>query len=163
MEPTIGHGAELNVLAYGDASPQRNDVIVFLSPTNIERMFVKRIIAIPGDKIEIIPNGDVLVNGDVVEEPHAQGTTTCREHTEARSYASLRGTVDSASNENLGLEPSPGPSPPLAPGESPCNRTLPSGAYFVMGDNRQNSSDSRQGWLVPEGNIIGYLEGPAGR
>jgi signal peptidase I len=116
-------------------SPGRGDVIVFQSPRDaergVERDFVKRIIGVPGDRISITPEGNqVLVNGQPIEEPYIQGSTRC--------------------NSNCG----PWEVPPANTAESTtvCGS---SACYFVMGDNRQNSSDSRQGWLVPEENIIG--------
>ncbi len=103
------------------ATPSRGDVIVFRSPTstpNFNRDFIKRIIGVPGDTVEIDRDaGTVRLNGGVIEESYIKGETTC---------------------------------------SSSCGPwAVPEGAYFVMGDNRQNSSDSRQGWFVPEENIIG--------
>jgi len=99
-------------------SPARGDVIVFRSPTNIDRDFIKRIIGVPGDVVEIDPEtSSVRVNGQVLDEAYIRGETTCR---------------------------------------SSCGPwVVPERSYFVMGDNRNNSSDSRQGWFVPEENIIG--------
>jgi signal peptidase I len=99
-------------------TPSRGDVVVFRSPTNVNRDFIKRIIGVPGDTVQIDRDaGRVRLNGEVIEESYIQGKTTC---------------------------------------SSSCGPwVVPEGAYFVMGDNRQNSSDSRQGWFVPEGNIIG--------
>ncbi len=99
-------------------TPNRGDVIVFRAPTNLSRDFIKRIIGVPGDTVEIDRDaGKVKLNGEFIEESYIQGKTTC---------------------------------------SSSCGPwVVPERAYFVMGDNRQNSSDSRQGWLVPEGNIIG--------
>jgi signal peptidase I len=99
-------------------TPSRGDIIVFRAPTNTERDFIKRVIGVPGDIVEIEPNtGRVLLNGEAINEPYIAGNTTC---------------------------------------QSSCGPwTVPEGAYFVMGDNRRNSSDSRQGWFVPEENIIG--------
>ena len=99
-------------------SPDRGDVIVFRSPRNVDRDFIKRIIGVPGDTVTIDRDtGAVMVNGEILDEPYIRGKTTC-----------------------LG---SCGP------------WVVPERAYFVMGDNRQNSSDSRQGWFAPEENIIG--------
>ena len=99
-------------------TPNRGDVIVFRAPTNLSRDFIKRIIGVPGDTVEIDRDaGKVKLNGEFIEESYIQGKTTC---------------------------------------SSSCGPwVVPERAYFVMGDNRQNSSDSRQGWFVPEGNIIG--------
>ena len=99
-------------------SPSRGDVVVFRSPTNIKRDFIKRIIGLPGDVVEIDGEaGAVKLNGKVLDEPYVLGGTSCQR--------------------------SCGP------------WVVPERAYFVMGDNRQNSSDSRQGWFAPEENIIG--------
>ena len=100
------------------AAPGRGDVIVFRSPTQPNRNFIKRIIAVPGDSIQIFPrDGIVTINGKFIEESYIEGKTPC-----LRSCVPLR---------------------------------VPEGHYFVMGDNRQDSGDSRQGWFVPEENIIG--------
>ncbi len=100
------------------SSPGRGDVVVFRSPTNVNRDFIKRIIGVHGDVVEIDPaGGGVIVNGQKIEERYVRGDTRC---------------------------------------SSSCGPwVVPEDAYFVMGDNRQNSSDSRQGWFVPEENIIG--------
>ena len=161
MEPTFLSLTDLEVIDYGDASPQNGDVIVFYSPINISRNFIKRIIAIPGDKVEFNADGEVLVNGEVIKEPYVQGATTCAEHPrQLESSPAAEVPLDSLSAGDPELEPAPQGSPPLAPGDSLCNRTVSDGAYFVMGDNRQNSADSRHGWLVPGENIIGWVEEP---
>jgi len=102
------------------SSPARGDVIVFRSPTSpgFERDFIKRIIGVPGDVVEIDrETGVVRVNEQMINEPYIRGKTNC---------------------------------------SSSCGPwVVPERSYFVMGDNRNNSSDSRQGWFAPEGNIIG--------
>lgn len=111
-------------------APARGDVVVFRSPTSTGRDFIKRLIGVPGDVVEVTPDNRVIVNGHELDEPYVQGGTNCNsnvctwfipERDSPESYAEC--------------------------GSAAC--------YFVMGDNRQNSSDSRQGWLVPEENIIG--------
>jgi signal peptidase I len=111
-------------------APQRGDVIVFRAPTNPDRDFIKRIIGLPGDTVEIDENThEVKVNGEVLDEPYINNATSCNS-TCMREVPEL-GSPEAF--EDCGSE----------------------ACYFVMGDNRSNSSDSRQGWLVPEENIVG--------
>lgn len=111
-------------------TPSRGDVIVFRAPTDTSRDFIKRVMGLPGDTIELDRDaGQVRVNGELLDEPYIQGRTTCG--TECVFVIPER---DSRAAK-------------AECGSNAC--------YFVMGDNRQNSSDSRQGWLVPEENIIG--------
>lgn len=94
--------------------PKRGDVVVFRYPRDPNRDFIKRIIGIPGDTVQI-DQGMVSVNGVLLDEPYINEGST------------------------FSLEP----------------RTVPPNSYFVMGDNRPNSSDSRNWGFVPEENIIG--------
>ncbi|MBI3964278.1 MAG: signal peptidase I [Chloroflexi bacterium] len=96
-------------------SPQRGDVIVFRFPRDTTRDFIKRVIGIPGDSVEIRDNR-VYVNGQPLQEPYTK---------EAIAYS---------------------PQPVV---------TVPSGHFYVLGDNRNNSSDSHSWGVVPEENIIG--------
>jgi signal peptidase I len=110
--------------------PGRGDVIVFRAPTSPNRDFIKRIIGVPGDTIEITAQDEVILNGEVLDEPYTQGVTKC---------ISLC--------ETFTIPEEGSPQARAECGSDAC--------YFVMGDNRQSSSDSRQRWLVPEENIIG--------
>jgi len=114
------HSQEGDVL-YLFGAPHRGDVIVFRSPTPPYRYFIKRIIGLPGDTVQIDPTtGRVYVNGRPLEEPYVRGKTRC------------------------------------GPGPRGCGPwTVPPGHYFVLGDNRENSTDSRFFGFVPEGNIVG--------
>ena len=94
--------------------PQRGDIIVFRSPGQSDKDFIKRVIALPGETVRIA-NGQVFVNGKRIDEP----------------YVKHRATYD--------LD----------------QKTVPPGSYFVLGDNRPNSSDSHLGWFVPANNVIG--------
>ena len=111
-------------------SPGRGDVIVFRAPTSPERDFIKRIIGLPGDKVEIDQtSGQVSVNGTPLKETYILGTTSCSQSCDWEvPQANTQDSRDQC-------------------GSNDC--------YFVLGDNRQNSSDSRQGWLVPKENIVG--------
>jgi signal peptidase I len=126
MEPTILIGDHLiaNKMAYGlrapgtswvfaPHGPKRGDVIVFLYPLDRTRMFVKRVIGLPGEQIEMLDR-TVRVDGRPLEEPYAH-------------YLDLPDR----------LRPAYGP------------ERVPEGHLFVLGDNRDNSSDSRTWGSIP--------------
>jgi signal peptidase I len=95
--------------------PDRGDVVVFESLSRSDRDFIKRIIGLPGDEVEI-HDGLVYINDEPLDEPYIRGTTTC---------------------------------------SGKCSWVVPEDHYFVLGDNRNNSSDSRTIGPIPEKNIIG--------
>jgi signal peptidase I len=94
--------------------PQRGDIIVFRYPLDPSRDFIKRVIGVPGDIVEI-RSGAVYLNG----QPMVEGYTADR------------------------------------PAYSKAAERVPPREYYVLGDNRNNSSDSHNWGLVPEENIIG--------
>lgn len=104
MRPTLVNSERLvvNKFIYRFKQPERGEILVFKYPRDQSRDFIKRVIAIPGDTIEV-KEGRVFVNGQLL-------------------------------NENYILERTRG-SYPLS--------TVPEGHIFVMGDNRNNSEDSR--------------------
>ena len=106
------NGPERSMFAFHP--PERREVVIFHFPGDPTRDFVKRVIGIPGDTIEI-RRGDVYRNGEYVEEPFITNPST-------RSY-----------------------DPVFVQG----------GHYYVLGDNRRSSNDSRDWGLVPEQNLIG--------
>jgi signal peptidase I len=111
-------------------APDRGDVIVFRAPLTPNRDFIKRIVGLPGDTVEIQETtGGVTVNGQPLTETYIQGTTGCTQ--------TCTWTVPKAGS---------------AEAQQQCGSDR---CYFVLGDNRQNTSDSRQGWLVPKENIVG--------
>ncbi|MCU0238084.1 MAG: signal peptidase I [Pyrinomonadaceae bacterium] len=95
---------------------ERGDIVVFWYPNDPDKSYVKRVIGLPGDNIEI-RNGKVLINGNELQENYLDSTYN-------QSGANLSKTVEKHH-------------------------------YFVMGDNRDNSSDSRTWGLVPEKYIYG--------
>ncbi len=103
-------------------TPQRGDVVVFIYPMDPDKDYIKRIIGLPGDRIQII-NKKLLVNGKPLETPQAH-------------Y-----------DDSLLIPP------PHGPAESPRDNfgpvTVPPDKYFVMGDNRDHSYDSRFWGFVP--------------
>jgi len=100
---------------------QRGDVIVFRSPQDPKRRFVKRVIGLPGDRIAI-KGGIVHVNGQPVDEPYV--------------YENDRGL---RSREKL------------------LTAVVPERSYYVLGDHRNVSSDSRNWKSVPRDAIIGKV------
>ncbi len=125
MEPglTAGEYVLVNSVAYLFGGPQRGDVIVFHPPSNPSVAYVKRVIGIPGDRIDISLNA-VYVDGVKLNEPYIY---------------------------------------PLPPGVDENNSVLTNirlgpGQYFVLGDHRQDSDDSRDFGSVPRANIIGKAE-----
>ena len=123
MELTLEQNDRVLVskLDYRFGVPQRGDIIVFNPPTDSTIPYVKRVIAVGGETIDL-RDGKVYVNGKLIEyaETRAQPTT-----------------------------------PQAATIKYPF--TVPLGTIFVLGDNRQSSSDSRTFGAVPVVNIIGKV------
>ena len=77
MDTTFNNGEYIltNKLAYKFGQPAIGEIVVFQSPENQDIDFIKRIIAIEGDRI-MVQNGDVTVNGTIIPEPYAQTPTS---------------------------------------------------------------------------------------
>ncbi|EGV52436.1 signal peptidase I [endosymbiont of Riftia pachyptila (vent Ph05)] len=133
--------------------PQRGDVAVFRYPKQPWIDYIKRIVAVPGDTIHY--RGKVLyINGKPMQQTPVgiyNGTGGG-----ARISGYLRAVEDLNGVEHeILMHPM---APDLAMGCNVLSRgpfTIPEGHYFVMGDNRDNSNDSRCWGLVPEENLIG--------
>jgi signal peptidase I len=154
MENTllVGDYLLVNKLCYGGGFADhvmpyrrihRGDIIVFHYPVNPAQHFVKRVIGVPGDRVRMI-NKQVFVNGVPLKEPYAHFTQPAN---------------------NLFRDSFPRFD--VAAGETPewwvemrklvedGQLIVPQGNYFVMGDNRDDSYDSRYWGFVPRANIIG--------
>ncbi|MFZ1917106.1 MAG: signal peptidase I [Terriglobales bacterium] len=123
---------------------RRGDVIVFHYPVNPSQAFVKRVVAVPGDRLRLI-NKRVYVNGVPLEEPYVQYISNLRDpyrddfpRTDAAGYG-----VDAKWWKEM---------PRLVEDHQ---LIIPDGHYFVLGDNRDDSQDSRYWGFVPRANIIG--------
>jgi signal peptidase I len=123
---------------------RRGDVIVFHYPVNPAQDFVKRVVAIPGDRLRLV-NKQVFINGAPVPEPFTQHITHLRNYyrddfpqTDSPDYA-----VDAKWWKEM---------PKLVENHQ---LIIPEGNYFVLGDNRDDSQDSRYWGFVPRENIIG--------
>ena len=121
--PTLS-GAERLLLPQGPVS--RGDIIVFKFPRDPERDFIKRVIGLPGERLEV-REGAVHIDGEPLDEPWLRQPGT----------ASAAGAAVITRRDNHG---------PIA---------IPAGHYFMMGDNRGNSEDSRVWGPLPQGHIKG--------
>ena len=118
MRPNIFDGDRLIVdkLTYSIYDIDRFDVVILSCPREIDIDYVKRIVGLPGDEVELI-DGRLYVNGTPVRE----------------KYGAVRD-------------------------KTACGVwRVPNDHYFVLGDNRPVSSDSREGWFVPHDNVRGKV------
>ncbi len=133
-----------HLLPYQDV--KRGDIIVFRHPTSITVDYVKRVIGVPGDHIKLV-NKQVFVNGKAVNEPYAIHLDNYLSYRDNFPLGELDYSVDPkmAARANQMLHDD------VVNGEL----VVPPGSYFAMGDNRDNSLDSRYWGLVPRDNIMG--------
>ena len=135
--------------------PLRNDVVVFHKPVlsaNGEYMIlVKRLIGVPGDRIHL-RNGIVILNGVAQEQPFAQPTTPENYRDFLDEFPSVPPTATEG-DPNLGTPETWAVDFPnhIQNGDI----VVPPGMYFMMGDNRHDSLDSRSWGFVPRENILG--------
>ncbi|MCB1035950.1 MAG: signal peptidase I [Acidobacteria bacterium] len=129
------------------SSPQRGDIVVFFSPDENKRL-VKRVVGLPGDKVELRGN-HLIVNGKIAQyEP--LGDLDLEMDSSRRMYHSHfeKETLDEVEHP-ITLSSFRSPESTIAP------IVVPEGRYFVMGDNRDNSRDSRYFGFVDEKLIVG--------
>ncbi|RLC96509.1 MAG: signal peptidase I [Chloroflexi bacterium] len=119
MEPSFEDGQYLIVdkLTYRFHSPSRGDVVVFHNPQYYDELYIKRVIGLPGERVDI-RQGRVYINGAELQE--------------VPQWASI-------------------------PNSEGYSTTVPEGEYFVLGDNRSNSSGSHTFDTVPEDYIVGRV------
>jgi signal peptidase I len=124
----------VNRVVYHLRDPHRGDVIVFHYPEDPEVVFIKRVVGVPGDTLEV-KDGRLYVNGRKPAEPYVH-----------RSRGHADPTVSQAAIAGSTMHDPWSLAEPFR---------VPDGHYFVMGDNRTDSDDSRDWGTVPRAAIVG--------
>ncbi|KAA3520000.1 signal peptidase I [Agrobacterium vitis] len=132
-----------------ESEPKRGDVVVFRFPPNPDIDYIKRLVGLPGDRIQVT-DGVLLVNGKPVPKV-PDGTFTSDYRMDAGlDVPVFRETLDNGVNYDTLDETQ------NSAGDNTREFTVPAGHYFMMGDNRDNSADSRfDVGMVPAENLIG--------
>ncbi len=133
--------------------PQRGDVVVFRLPRDTSVDYIKRVIGLPGDKIQVI-DGDVHINGKAVKREPAKPWVDVEEGVREQPVKRWKETLPNGKTfYTLDLVDN-------GFADNTQVYTVPPGHYFMMGDNRDNSTDSRfsQVGMVPIENIVGKAQ-----
>jgi signal peptidase I len=140
---------------------KRGDVMVFRYPVDPRQDYIKRVVGLPGDEVSYI-NQKLSINGQAVETKALAEFYDEDSLRYAKQFSEKLGAVE----HGILVEPQRqayyGPDPKSFPMAENCRYTaegvtckVPAGHYFMMGDNRDNSQDSRFWGFVPDKNIVG--------
>jgi signal peptidase I len=134
--------------------PERGDVAVFKLPSNPSIDYIKRIIGLPGDKIQV-KNGILHINGEPVKRERIEDYVNVDGWGNTQSFAQYNETLPNGVTHKI-IEATDNGSL-----DNTSVYTVPQGHYFAMGDNRDNSSDSRvqaSVGFIPRQNLVGRAE-----
>ncbi len=138
-------------------APKRNDIVVFVSVENPDIYMIKRVIGLPGDKVTVLQSGQLQINGEKIKREKTTAETISEDPafrlTEEDISAPLTDSIFYFEGENesrhhiLTQE--------MAFRSQDETFDVPPGRLFVMGDNRDNSRDSRFWGTLPLENLVG--------
>jgi signal peptidase I len=142
MERTLLPGDRILAQTFPLKPPERGEMVIFLSPQDRSADLVKRTIAVPGDRIRI-SRGVVILNGTALDEKYAMHEANGVDFysDDSPNESSLPGCEE---GHEILLQH-------VVKGEI----VVPPGEYFVLGDNRENSLDSRCWGFVASGDVVG--------
>lgn len=126
--------------------PKRGQIALFYYPVNHAITFIKRVIGVPGDRISYI-NNVLYINGKKLPEKFIKTVSQLNDAGQLITYQEYQETIGGVKHNLLRR--------PDAKVINFYNLVVPKGKYFMMGDNRNESDDSRYWGFVPEQNLIG--------
>ncbi len=135
----------INLKAVDVHAPQRGDVMVFRYPHDTSINYIKRVIGLPGDRI-VYRDRQLTINDRVMAQSPAGDYTYSESGAHIAFSRRMQEKIDGVEHDILLSEGSI---------SGTLEITVPEGHYFVMGDNRDRSNDSRAWGMVPEANIVG--------
>lgn len=138
----------LNVRANPFSQIQRGDVVVFRYPPDPKVVFIKRVIGLPGDKIVYV-NKNLFINGELVPKEYLQTTYTDALDGKPYMVREFVETLPDNVEHDIYTRNMPG---------YEFDGVVPEGHYFAMGDNRDDSGDSRVWGFVPDHYVKGKAE-----
>ncbi len=131
------------------SEPKRGDIVVFRLPSNTSVDYIKRVVGLPGDRIQMI-DGVLHINGAAVPKVEDGKFTSDYGMEPGENMPVYRETLDNGVTFDT-LDQSP-----VSRGDNTREFIVPEGHYFMMGDNRDNSLDSRfDVGFVPAENLVG--------